>query len=122
MLARIVRCAASSSTPAAVAAPEPASFVKPGSQLEQLAAMTVLSIDTGDIQTIQKFAATGFIADATTNPLFGEPDSAVDAVALCCSHTSASRAVVPCCTQPFLAKVGRLCDCSCPVANRLQLL
>jgi transaldolase len=37
-----------------------------------LAAMTVLSIDTGDIQTIQKFAATGFITDATTNPLFGE--------------------------------------------------
>jgi hypothetical protein len=51
---------------------EPASFVKPGSQLEQLAAMTVLSIDTGDIQTIEKFAATGFITDATTNPLFGE--------------------------------------------------
>jgi hypothetical protein len=55
-----------------VATAEPASFVKPGSQLEQLAAMTVLSIDTGDIQTIEKFAATGFITDATTNPLFGE--------------------------------------------------
>jgi hypothetical protein len=34
--------------------------------------MTVLSIDTGDIQTIEKFAATGLITDATTNPLFGE--------------------------------------------------
>ena len=60
--------AASSSTVATV----PDSFVKPGSQLEQLAAMTVLSIDTGDIQTIEKFAATGLITDATTNPLFGE--------------------------------------------------
>lgn len=34
--------------------------------------MTVLSIDSGDIHTIEKFAATGFITDATTNPLFGE--------------------------------------------------
>jgi hypothetical protein len=40
--------------------------------LEQLAAMTVLSIDSGDIHTIEKFAATGLITDATTNPLFGE--------------------------------------------------
>lgn len=75
--ARFVRCAASSSSSAAaagsaaVATAEPAAWVKPGSQLEQLAAMTVLSIDTGDIQTIEKFAATGFITDATTNPLFG---------------------------------------------------
>jgi len=54
-----------------VAAADAAAVVKPGSQLEQLAAMTVLSIDSGDIHIIEKFAATGFITDATTNPLFG---------------------------------------------------
>ncbi|GAX73513.1 hypothetical protein CEUSTIGMA_g965.t1 [Chlamydomonas eustigma] len=40
------------------------------SQLSQLAKMTVLSIDTGDLAIIQKFASTGLITDATTNPLF----------------------------------------------------
>lgn len=40
------------------------------SQLEQLAGMTVLSIDTGDLDTIAEFAKTGFVSDATTNPLF----------------------------------------------------
>jgi len=40
------------------------------SQLEQLAGMTVLSIDTGDLDIIQKYADTGHITDATTNPLF----------------------------------------------------
>jgi hypothetical protein len=32
--------------------------------------MTVLSIDSGDVSTIERFAATGLITDATTNPLF----------------------------------------------------
>ena len=32
--------------------------------------MTVLSIDTGDLEVIKRFAATGLITDATTNPLF----------------------------------------------------
>ncbi len=32
--------------------------------------MTVLSIDTGDLDIVEKFAATGYITDATTNPLF----------------------------------------------------
>jgi len=40
------------------------------SQLAQLASMTVLSIDTGDLDIVEKFAATGYITDATTNPLF----------------------------------------------------
>ena len=40
------------------------------SQLEQLAGMTVLSIDSGDLDVIQKYADTGHITDATTNPLF----------------------------------------------------
>lgn len=40
------------------------------SQLEQLAGMTVLSVDTGDLDVIKDMAATGFITDATTNPLF----------------------------------------------------
>ena len=40
------------------------------SQLAQLASMTTLSIDTGDLDVIEKFASTGLITDATTNPLF----------------------------------------------------
>jgi transaldolase len=40
------------------------------SQLEQLAAMTVLSIDSGDLDVIRRFAQTNCITDATTNPLF----------------------------------------------------
>ena len=40
------------------------------SQLEQLASMTVLSVDTGDLDVIAEMAATGLISDATTNPLF----------------------------------------------------
>ena len=39
-------------------------------QLEQLASMTVLSIDSGDLKVIEKYAQTGHITDATTNPLF----------------------------------------------------
>lgn len=40
------------------------------SQLAQLASMTTLSIDSGDLKVIQDFANTGYITDATTNPLF----------------------------------------------------
>ena len=40
------------------------------SQLDQLASMTVLSVDTGDLDVIEKMASTGLITDATTNPLF----------------------------------------------------
>jgi transaldolase len=40
------------------------------SQLAQLSRMTTLSIDSGDIDKIQQYAATGYITDATTNPLF----------------------------------------------------
>ena len=40
------------------------------SQLAQLASMTVLSIDSGDLNVIRDYAATGYITDATTNPLF----------------------------------------------------
>ncbi|KIY91247.1 transaldolase B [Monoraphidium neglectum] len=32
--------------------------------------MTTLSIDTGDLATVAKWASTGLITDATTNPLF----------------------------------------------------
>jgi len=42
----------------------------PDSQLAQLASMTTLSIDSGDLDVIRDFAATGYITDATTNPLF----------------------------------------------------
>lgn len=40
------------------------------SQLAQLASMTTLSIDSGDLTVIREYADTGFITDATTNPLF----------------------------------------------------
>lgn len=41
------------------------------SQLQQLATMTTLSIDTGDLSVIEKYAAMpGVLTDATTNPLF----------------------------------------------------
>lgn len=42
----------------------------PLNQLEQLASMTTLSIDTGDLDVIAEWAATGLVTDATTNPLF----------------------------------------------------
>jgi transaldolase len=42
----------------------------PLSQLAQLAGMTTLSIDTGDLDVLKAFAETGAITDATTNPLF----------------------------------------------------
>jgi len=40
------------------------------SQLAQLAGMTTLSIDSGDLKVIESYAKTGYITDATTNPLF----------------------------------------------------
>lgn len=40
------------------------------SALETLADMTILSIDSGDIDTVSAYAKTGLITDATTNPLF----------------------------------------------------
>ena len=42
----------------------------PASQLAQLAGMTTLSIDTGDLDVLKEFDDTGLITDATTNPLF----------------------------------------------------
>ena len=44
--------------------------VSPTSQLAQLAKLTTLSIDTGDLDVIEEYAQTGLITDATTNPLF----------------------------------------------------
>ena len=40
------------------------------SALESLADLTTLSIDSGDIDTVARYAKTGLITDATTNPLF----------------------------------------------------
>jgi len=40
------------------------------SQLAQLASMTVIAVDTGDLSVIADLASTGYITDATTNPLF----------------------------------------------------
>mmetsp|Transcript_24560 Transcript_24560/g.53668 ORF Transcript_24560/g.53668 Transcript_24560/m.53668 type:complete len:401 (+) Transcript_24560:145-1347(+) len=61
---RHVRATATASAPAA------SLTVSKTSQLAQLAGMTVLSIDTGDLDIIRRFASTGLITDATTNPLF----------------------------------------------------
>lgn len=44
--------------------------VSPTSRLAQLAGMTVLSIDSGDLDVVKEYADTGYITDATTNPLF----------------------------------------------------
>jgi len=44
--------------------------VSASSQLAQLASMTTLSIDSGDLNVIRQYANTGYITDATTNPLF----------------------------------------------------
>lgn len=46
------------------------SCLQASSQLEQLASMTTLAIDSGDLKVIEEYAKTGFITDATTNPLF----------------------------------------------------
>lgn len=40
------------------------------SALEELAKMTKLSIDSGDIALVEEYGKTGLITDATTNPLF----------------------------------------------------
>lgn len=45
-------------------------FASSESQLAQLASMTTLSIDSGDLTVIEEYAKTGYITDATTNPLF----------------------------------------------------
>lgn len=44
--------------------------VSPTSRLAQLAGMTVLSIDSGNLDVVKEYADTGYITDATTNPLF----------------------------------------------------
>jgi transaldolase len=41
----------------------------PASALEELSKMTTLSIDSSDLDEVEKYAKTGFITDATTNPL-----------------------------------------------------
>lgn len=40
------------------------------SALEELSKLTTLSIDSGDLDVVEKFAKEGLITDATTNPLF----------------------------------------------------
>jgi len=38
--------------------------------LEELSKVTTISIDSGDLDVVEKYAQTGFVTDATTNPLF----------------------------------------------------
>ena len=38
--------------------------------LEELSKVTTVSIDSGDLDIVEKYAATGYVTDATTNPLF----------------------------------------------------
>eukprot|EP00980_Cylindrotheca_fusiformis_P025738 scaffold14558_cov137-Cylindrotheca_fusiformis.AAC.3 len=44
-------------------------LVLQASALEELSRMTTLSIDSSDLDEVEKYAKTGFITDATTNPL-----------------------------------------------------
>ena len=41
-----------------------------GSALEELSKMTTISIDSADLDTVEKFAKIGLVQDCTTNPLF----------------------------------------------------
>jgi transaldolase len=73
------------------------------SQLAQLAGMTVLSIDSGNLDVVREYAATSYITDATTNPLFvsqaglsGDPTYAAmvdEAVAYAKARASGDEAV-----------------------------
>jgi len=38
--------------------------------LEELSKITTISIDSGDLDVVEKYAKTGLVTDATTNPLF----------------------------------------------------
>ncbi len=38
--------------------------------LEELSKMTTISIDSGDLEVVEKYAKSGLVTDATTNPLF----------------------------------------------------
>jgi transaldolase len=38
--------------------------------LEELSKLTTISIDSGDLDIVEKYAKTGLVTDATTNPLF----------------------------------------------------
>mmetsp|Transcript_14036 Transcript_14036/g.18294 ORF Transcript_14036/g.18294 Transcript_14036/m.18294 type:complete len:408 (+) Transcript_14036:287-1510(+) len=58
-----------SSAAAAAAEGVSASSSAAGSALEALAKMTTLSIDSSDLDIVEKFAKQGLITDATTNPL-----------------------------------------------------
>lgn len=40
------------------------------SALEELSKLTTISIDSGDLDVVERYSQTGFITDATTNPLF----------------------------------------------------
>ncbi|KAL3905303.1 MAG: hypothetical protein SGPRY_010960, partial [Prymnesium sp.] len=77
----------------------PPPLLSSASQLAQLAGMTTLSIDTGDLSVIEQMAAGGSITDATTNPLFaglsGDPKYAAlvdEAVAYARGEASAKMA------------------------------
>uniref|UniRef100_A0A7S4VH01 transaldolase n=1 Tax=Alexandrium monilatum TaxID=311494 RepID=A0A7S4VH01_9DINO len=86
------------------------------SRLAQLAGMTVLSIDTGDLGLIKDFADTGLITDATTNPLFvsqaglsGDPTYVAfvdEAVAYAREHASREEEVVALAIDKLAVNLG----------------
>mmetsp|Transcript_25792 Transcript_25792/g.60730 ORF Transcript_25792/g.60730 Transcript_25792/m.60730 type:complete len:409 (+) Transcript_25792:146-1372(+) len=47
-----------------------ATEVATATALEELSKMTTISIDSGDLDVVEKYASTGLVTDATTNPLF----------------------------------------------------
>jgi len=86
------------------------------SRLAQLADMTTLSIDTGDLGIIKRFAETGLITDATTNPLFvsqaglsGDPTYVAfvdEAVAYARQHASGDDDVVSLAMDKLAVNLG----------------
>lgn len=47
-----------------------ATEVATATALEELSKMTTISIDSGDLDVVEKYTSTGLVTDATTNPLF----------------------------------------------------
>lgn len=86
------------------------------SRLGQLAGMTTLSIDTGDLGIIKDFADTGLITDATTNPLFvsqaglsGDPTYVAfvdEAVAYAKKHASSKDDIVALAMDKLAVNLG----------------
>lgn len=63
-------CEAFVVAPSGKTAKTPTTQLEATTALEELSKVTTISIDSGDIDVVEKYASSGFITDATTNPLF----------------------------------------------------